>query len=181
MKHKPFAGELRKPIRRKLFDETLISGFDADEQNAAETRRVSALQVEKTLLLFDHYGAERGDWMRLAICLARQFVPGLQTIGEDEGKKPKRWTPAATMALVADIEAIKQERPRNDREACRVYLKRAERPADERAVRSLITRLSEARQPKNNPFLAWINDMPGDEDKRLERLISLGRILSGKK
>jgi hypothetical protein len=106
-------------------------------------------------LLFLHFGIDRIDWISLAIALAIAHVPGFRW-GKRTGPA-EIWDPITYTELWAAVERLKKEKGCSDSEACRMISKSPEF-AKERwnkgkrkaTASSLLSRLSEARNPKHN-------------------------------
>jgi hypothetical protein len=136
-----------------------------------ESTRVLSEQARKLALLAEHYDVSSDDprlfipMLLLHVC--KDFIPGFQV--ESGGAKRGRkilWDFQRRMELMADVDMIKDEKTCGDRQACRILIDRALKTgkgrylptkrvsaanistggAKKRAIRSLETRLFEARR-----------------------------------
>lgn len=94
-----YTGTLNKRITRRRIG--LLGGDDAVQ---AESNRINAEMVEKLPALFDAHGIEYGNWVRLALALAREHVPGFAVINPPG--RPTEWGLALKAEFRLDVDAI---------------------------------------------------------------------------
>lgn len=116
-KKRKFTGKLAKPIRintqsmasKSLLasDEEIQNQLQRDKQELVrEALSATVQQLEKIVLLFEHYGIAQHDndrWCWLAINLARDYVPEFQIESKKRRGRGKTWDDAVYAFLYFTI------------------------------------------------------------------------------
>jgi len=131
MTHETTIEKLKEPIEIRLMHPTIAHGPDAPktaaEVRARELGRAYGETLEKLELLFKHYGLARtgngaADYRALVLRMAPERFRGFEIV-DCNAPKPyqhKRGNPVALMGLLADVEAVKQQKSCSDSEAVRI-------------------------------------------------------------
>jgi hypothetical protein len=191
-KRPPPDDKLAKPIKIALAHPTIAGGAldpavqeAASKINEAERQRGFAEAMNRLELLFPYYKLDRTgndavDFRLLALALASELFKGFRVKDVNESKpyQHKRGNPLTLLLLLADVEAIKQERSCNDREAVD-ELKRDERfKNDWRGIEPRILRnwLSEAHDPDKNEYWPY---WQSNEVTRLVLTLLVNHVVRG--
>jgi hypothetical protein len=143
----------------------------SDEIARQEKERFLREFYDRIDLLFSHWNIDGKDWRSLAITLAIAHVPGLRSEPSQKRTGPAQiWDYTGYTELLAAVERLKKERDCSDSEACGV-IARSPRFAKARwnkgkrraSHRSLLSRLSEARNPKYNMMAKILYDKDDPE------------------
>jgi hypothetical protein len=172
-----YEGKLAEPLHGD--DYLRQAGLLEDPGEVARRRQEDFLKElnSRIDLLFLHFGIDRTDWTSLAMELAIAHVPGFRW-GKRTGPK-KIWDSTAYTELLAAVEGVKQEKGCNDSKACRIILKSPDfakerwKKGKGQTHRSLMTRLSEARNPQYNVMAKMFRpiDDPGLDKVMRESLL----------
>jgi hypothetical protein len=100
-RHVTYSGELAKPMPAQPKFGLLAT----QEQINLATDAHKAEFFRRMMLLCDHYEIEAGNWIMLACLLARDHVPGLQTMRDRPGPKMK-WGPYTAARAKLAIEYV---------------------------------------------------------------------------
>ena len=82
----------------------------------------SAEYADRMTLLFDHYEIPHGNFVALASALARDHVPGLQTMKDRPGAKIK-WEPLDVARLQVALDTLMRDRNCTKAHAARILIK----------------------------------------------------------
>ena len=91
-----YDGELKKAVVRKRLG--LLSDTNA------EAERITVEVFSKLPALFDAHGVQPGDWMALAIELAKTHVPGFQV--NDPPGAPTKWCITEKAEFRIDVDSV---------------------------------------------------------------------------
>lgn len=91
-----YEGELKKAVVRKRLG--LLSDTNA------EAERITVEVFSKLPALFDAHGVQPGDWMALAIELAKAHVPGFQV--NDPPGAPTKWCITEKAEFRIDVDSV---------------------------------------------------------------------------
>jgi hypothetical protein len=195
------APKLREQIASEFDEDYARHQKHVQKLNSNEATRVLTEQTRKLALLAKQFGLSSDDptvcipMLLLRVC--RDFIPGFQV---DYGAaKPGRkivWDFQRCIELIADVDAIKEAKSCGDRQACRILIDRALKAgkgryspkkrvsaaaadistgeAKNRAIRSLETRLFEARRHMDI-FFALLPVPADPKHRRGDSLVRLYR------
>jgi hypothetical protein len=139
-------------------------------QVEAANKKVTIEQLRKLEVLRDFLSIpDVPGWPHLlSLRLAMDQYAGFSVKYEERRGRKKKWEPSEYLELVAAIETIKREKGCGDRQAVRLYLKRGRKAAPTHTeVRSLEARLTEARDPRKNPFAKMFSTGDPEHDAHM--------------
>lgn len=108
-----YEGELKKPVVRKRL------GLLADTH--AEAERITIEVFSKLPALFEAHRVEPGDWMSLALELAKAHVPGFQ-VNAPAGR-PTKWCVTEKAEFRIDVDSIISDKKLSIPEAIKLAIR----------------------------------------------------------
>lgn len=161
MKHSIYSGVLAKPI---VLQRTEPLGLlnDPSAEDVKNDREVNNSQIrERIQALFDHYEIDRtgvNAEIQLVWALASDHVAGCKLHYQNANVgRPGKWTPEASMQLLADVWAQQAENKKTSaRKACNdlISTPKFEKRYKGQELNSLYRRYSHAIK-KLNPLIVW--------------------------
>jgi hypothetical protein len=129
-KRPKFTGKLNEPIVSKalaLLPKLDLSDQERQELNELVKKDLEQQWMQKLELLLDHYKVQRDkdQWRILSFRLAWDFVPGMKVVTEPVKKgRPGEWKGVKGLRLFYEVELIKNERKRGERDAIHILITR---------------------------------------------------------
>jgi hypothetical protein len=134
-----YQGELAKPMAAR----PALGLLATQEDVIAQTDAHKAEFFRRLMLLCDHYEIEQGNWIMLASLLARDYVPGLQTMRARPGPKTK-WGPIDTARANLAIDKISRTQNCTQADAAQRLFRRTQWLNRASSAQSLLRRAQEA-------------------------------------
>ncbi len=94
---KKFTGELAKKRKRRM-----VGLLDSDPRRLQLEAEWQDEDNRKLVLLFEHYGTPFGNFPRLCLAMAEDFVPGFQDA--KASGRPEKWNAWVAGVLVVEME-----------------------------------------------------------------------------